>query len=68
MDVVKVRRQLSPNDVSTFEVAKGLWRAEGISGFTRGIAARVLNMAPSGALIITVYELVKRLSRRDDGT
>ena len=65
MDVVKVRRQLSPNDVSTFEVAKDLWLADGISGFTRGIAARVLNMAPSGALIITVYELVKRLSKRD---
>jgi hypothetical protein len=26
-----------------------------------------LNMAPSGALIITVYELVKRLSKREEG-
>jgi solute carrier family 25 protein 44 len=67
MDVVKVRRQLSPNDVTTVQVAKDLWRADGVAGFTRGMAARVLNMAPSGALIITVYELVKRLSKREEG-
>ena len=65
MDVIKVRRQLSPNNVTTVQVAKDLWRADGSAGFTRGMSARVLNMAPSGALIITVYELVKRLSKRD---
>lgn len=66
MDVVKVRRQLSPNDVTTVQVARDLWRADGVAGFTRGMVARVLNMAPSGALIITVYELVKRLSKREE--
>ena len=65
MDVVKVRRQLSPNEVTTLQVAKSLWCADGVAGFARGITARVLSMAPSGALIITAYELVKRLSKRE---
>jgi len=68
MDVVKVRRQLAPNDVGTLTIIKELARAEGASGFARGAAARVMNMAPSGALVVTVYELVKRMSLKDTGS
>ena len=66
--VVQVRRQLAPNDVGTLTIIKELARAEGASGFARGAAARVMNMAPSGALVVTVYELVKRMSLKDTGS
>ena len=67
MDVIKVRRQLSGygNGETTLGVVKELYQMEGYMGFTRGAGARVLNMSSSGALIVTVYECIKRLSRKD---
>jgi solute carrier family 25, member 44 len=66
MDVIKVRRQLSANEVRTRHLIIDLYQCEGLLGFTRGASARVLNMSPSGALIVTVYELIKRLSRKEE--
>jgi|TARA_B110000208_G_C11702023_1_gene406207 solute carrier family 25, member 44 len=66
MDVVKVRRQLAGNDISTSSIVRELYRSEGIVGFSRGATARVLNMSPSGALVVTVYECIKRLSQKVD--
>ena len=65
MDVIKVRRQLAPNHVKTKDIVQDLWKREGWMGFSRGATARVLNMSPSGALVITAYELIKRLSRKE---
>ena len=37
-----------------------LWRAEGARGFTRGMSARVMWLAPGSAVGITAYEWAKR--------
>jgi hypothetical protein len=67
MDVIKVRRQLSGPSVKTRHIISDLYQSEGALGFSRGAMARVLNMSPSGALVVTVYELIKRLSTVEDG-
>ena len=62
MDVIKVRRQLSPSvDCASCKRSVACGRKCWI--YPRDERG-VLNMAPSGALIITVYELVKRLSKQ----
>lgn len=65
MDVVKVRRQLSGKGVTTMSIVRKLYVAEGMIGFSRGATARVMGMTSNGALIVTAYECIKRLSRKD---
>lgn len=46
--------------LSAWQVAAQLWRTEGLRGFRRGMAARVLTMASGSAVSWTTYETVKR--------
>eukprot|EP00123_Amoebidium_parasiticum_P011827 comp20924_c2_seq1/m.27925 comp20924_c2_seq1/g.27925 ORF comp20924_c2_seq1/g.27925 comp20924_c2_seq1/m.27925 type:complete len:317 (-) comp20924_c2_seq1:208-1158(-) len=64
MDVLKTRIQVAPGrDAMTVRVAlQTLLREEGLMGFTNGLTAKIMNSAPVSVLMITVYELVKRLS------
>ena len=64
MDVVKVRKQLSSNDSSVRDIVKQLWRESGSRAFLKGISARVLSMAPSGFITVSVYEFIKRVSKK----
>ena len=45
--------------LSAIEVAKSMWREEGVGAFFRGIRARVAIHAPSQAISWATYEFVK---------
>lgn len=62
-DVVRTRVQVE--GVGVVETCRTLLREEGARGFLRGITARMLLLVPNGAIMMTAYELVKRLSRKD---
>jgi solute carrier family 25 protein 44 len=65
IDVARTRLQVSGNvhDGKTLRSTLiGLWREEGARSFLKGVDARIFATVPSSVLIITVYELVKRLS------
>ncbi|KAL6043557.1 Solute carrier family 25 member 44 [Balamuthia mandrillaris] len=47
---------------TVFSTARELWKEEGLWAFKRGITARILAVAPVSFLLITCYEVVKRLS------
>ena len=38
----------------------------GVKGLMRGLGPRILAMAPASVLIVSVYELIKRLSRKTE--
>ena len=42
------------------EVRK-LWQTDGVAGFFRGVVPRVTKIAPSCAIVIASYELLKSL-------
>ena len=42
-----------------------LWREEGPMSFFKGQGTRLCAAVPSSVMVVTVYELVKRLSVRD---
>eukprot|EP01001_Neometanema_parovale_P006896 NODE_3232_length_1253_cov_181.464602_g3068_i0.p1 GENE.NODE_3232_length_1253_cov_181.464602_g3068_i0~~NODE_3232_length_1253_cov_181.464602_g3068_i0.p1 ORF type:complete len:299 (-),score=37.73 NODE_3232_length_1253_cov_181.464602_g3068_i0:289-1185(-) len=59
-DVVKTRQQLGVLPVHHVKKAfKLAYRTEGSSVFTRGLPARILYFAPSGAIAMTSYETAK---------
>jgi len=75
VDVVKTRIQVGSLVTTTSGVAaaapplpslsiagtvRDLWRTEGCRGFTRGMSARVMWLAPGSAVGITAYEWAKR--------
>ncbi len=64
LDVVRVRVQVRGTAVG--ETVKSLLAQEGIGGFWKGVGARFWMLAPNGAVIISAYELVKRLALRDE--
>lgn len=37
-------------------------------GFTKGLSARLAASIPAAALLVTTYELVKRLSLKEDNS
>eukprot|EP00753_Platysulcus_tardus_P019913 PLAT7616.4.p3 GENE.PLAT7616.4~~PLAT7616.4.p3 ORF type:complete len:130 (+),score=42.38 PLAT7616.4:653-1042(+) len=65
MDVLRTRVQLR-SDLTTATVARELIREEGMAGLMKGASARVLAMAPTSVITISAYELVKRLSLKDE--
>ncbi|KAJ3215485.1 hypothetical protein HDU67_000343 [Dinochytrium kinnereticum] len=77
MDVIKTRMQtlnLAPSGgggerkgtgPSLAESCKALYKSEGWKGFTRGMGARVLQIAPVSVMTISTYEIVKYLSVKD---
>ncbi|OQS00195.1 Mitochondrial Carrier (MC) Family [Thraustotheca clavata] len=63
MDVIRTRTQIH-TQFGAVDTFKYLIKREGIPGLWTGAVARVMAMGPSGVLVITAYELVKRLSRK----
>lgn len=45
-------------------VVKTLVAQEGVTGFMKGVSARITSMAPTSVLVVTAYETVKRLSQK----
>lgn len=57
-DVIKTRRQIdSKAETSTW---RGLIRAEGIKALWKGLGMRLATVIPGGAVMVTVYEYVKK--------
>ena len=65
IDIIKVRKQLLPKDISLSQIVNDLLREAGPKAFLKGITARMLSMFGSGMVTVSVYELIKRLSRKD---
>ena len=57
-DVIKTRRQIdSKAETSTW---RGLVKAEGINALWKGLGMRLATVIPGGAVMVTVYEYVKK--------
>eukprot|EP00127_Corallochytrium_limacisporum_P003309 Clim_evm158s147 gene=Clim_evmTU158s147 len=65
LDVVKTRIQTSPTKMKIREAVSQILEEFGVFGLWRGLQPRILNMAPVSLLMISTYELVKRLSMKD---
>jgi solute carrier family 25 protein 44 len=50
--------------VSSWSIAQGIWRAEGVRGFYRGYLASVLTWCPFTSAYFATYEPVKELTVR----
>jgi ornithine carrier protein len=59
-DVIKSRMQTDGGRASMSEVARELYRAQGIRGFYRGLGITLLRSAPGSSTIFLVYELMHR--------
>jgi hypothetical protein len=57
IDVVKCRVQVS--NKRTVDILKQLYNDHGIQGFTKGLGARILWIAPSMSISVTIFELLK---------
>ena len=55
-----------PKDISLTQIVKDLLRESGPQGFLKGITARMLSMFGSGMVTVSVYELIKRLSKKKE--
>ncbi|KAA6428932.1 MAG: mitochondrial carrier family [Trebouxia sp. A1-2] len=63
-DVVKTRLQVlsgrsGGQHLRALDVAKTLWRSQGLRGFSQGLLARTLTIAPGAAIQWYIYESVK---------
>ena len=68
MDVLKVRLQVQSPDSPRLNIRQNfnhLIKTEGVVALSNGLSAKILSSAPVSVLMITVYELVKRLSHVD---
>jgi solute carrier family 25 protein 44 len=63
LDVIRSRVQVEGRTIR--DVTTALLREEGPRAFLNGLSARIWMLAPNGAIIISAYELVKRLAQRD---
>eukprot|EP00741_Cyanophora_paradoxa_P021351 tig00021348_g20610.t1 len=67
LDVIKTRlqtqgmRQGGRQYAGLKDAVATIWREEGARGFTRGLAARYLYIAPAASITFTAYENYKRL-------
>lgn len=62
LDVVKTRLQTRAGGPATWRgVVAHLAREEGLAGFYRGVAPRMLNTAIWGTSMVSAYEFLKRL-------
>ncbi|KNC76371.1 hypothetical protein, variant [Sphaeroforma arctica JP610] len=62
LDVIKTRIQTSSKKLTVATAVRQLISTEGVMGFSNGMTAKVMNSAPVSVLMISVYDLVKRLS------
>eukprot|EP00941_MAST-03F_sp_MAST-3F-sp1_P006517 g6517.t1 len=67
MDVIRTRLQVVEKAGSTIKTSGiQIFKNDGISGFWRGCGARSAALIPSTALLLTAYELLKRICVKDD--
>lgn len=64
LDVLRTRVQV--HGLPLVATLRSILFKEGIKGVTAGMTARVATMAPNGALVMSAYELIKRLSLTDE--
>ena len=53
---------------SAWKVAKDLYKARGLVEFWRGVSARMMSMSISSSLLLSVYEVVKRVAIKNNVT
>ncbi|KAL9101541.1 MAG: hypothetical protein Q9163_003217 [Psora crenata] len=58
------KNALRPEERSMPRFIYHLWKEEGVSGLFRGWAARTLKVAPACAIMISSYEVGKKMARR----
>ncbi|GLD96785.1 hypothetical protein PINS_up005468 [Pythium insidiosum] len=63
MDIVRTKTQVY-TQYGAIDTAKYILKRDGWRGLLTGVNARMLAMGPSGVLIISSYEFVKRISRK----
>lgn len=61
VDVIYVKTVTSKSRASPITVAYKLYRTEGARAFFRGTTPRVMKVAPSCAMVIMAYEILKRI-------
>jgi len=64
MDVVKTRTQIAQKSgapIRFLHLYSDIYKAEGIRGLFAGVGPRTLRIGPSCALVISTYELLKRI-------
>ncbi|KAA0146929.1 hypothetical protein FNF27_06886 [Cafeteria roenbergensis] len=64
LDVLRTRVQV--HGLPLLATLRSILFQEGLRGISAGMAARVATMAPNGALVMSAYELIKRLSLTDE--
>ena len=72
IDVIKTRLQLGNmfhlKASGPFDVARQIYKEQGLLGFTRGMTARIVYFIPSAAITWTTYEGVKLFLQSISGT
>eukprot|EP01029_Cantina_marsupialis_P029101 TRINITY_DN779798_c0_g1_i1.p1 TRINITY_DN779798_c0_g1~~TRINITY_DN779798_c0_g1_i1.p1 ORF type:complete len:322 (+),score=63.21 TRINITY_DN779798_c0_g1_i1:112-1077(+) len=66
MDVIRTRHQVLTADVARVSIkdtVSSLLKTEGAKGLLKGVCAKMLSQAPSGAMVCFIYETTKRLSQ-----
>ncbi|TMW67119.1 hypothetical protein Poli38472_012235 [Pythium oligandrum] len=63
MDIVRTKTQIY-TQYDAIDTLKYILQRDGWRGLMTGVNARLLSMGPSGVLVVSSYELVKRLSRK----
>ncbi|KAG2382468.1 hypothetical protein C9374_005048 [Naegleria lovaniensis] len=59
-DVIKTNAQnIEAKHVGVWNISQNIYKTNGLSGFSRGLLPRCLKVAPSCAIMISTYELVK---------
>eukprot|EP00210_Caulerpa_lentillifera_P006589 g6294.t1 len=65
MDVVKTRTQIAESKGNSVprirDVLKTVYRTEGMTGLFSGIGPRTIRVAPSCAIVLSTYEMFKRI-------
>jgi solute carrier family 25 protein 44 len=64
VDIIRTRTQVEGK--ASLVVLKELLSSEGPRGLWKGTSARIAMLTPQGALTVAAYELVKRLSAKDE--
>ncbi|KUF98848.1 tRNA pseudouridine(38/39) synthase [Phytophthora nicotianae] len=67
MDIVRTKAQVY-TQYGAMDTLKYILKTEGPMGLMTGLSARLLAMGPSGILMVTSYEFVKRVCRKPQPT
>ena len=63
LDLMRTRMQtIMPAGSTVADTAKKVFETNGVLGFWRGASARAMSMTPTAALLMTAYDLLKRIS------